>query len=464
MLCSRLDTILPSLINSNQGAFIKHISLAYNVLIFQDLIKGYNRKNSSPRCVMKIDLNKAYDSIDWDFLENWLKALCFPSKFICWIMICLRGTSYSLLLNGRIQGHFQGGKGLRQGDPISPLLFVIVMDYLTRMFLKASKDKGFRFHPMCKSLNLVNLCSADDLLIFCKANPQSVQILHSALTEFSLTSGLSINLSKSRIYLGGLTDAAKEDVLNCTNLQEGSFPLKYLGVLLRPSKCKASDFEIILKKIRLCLNSWASGNLSYASKTQLIQSVLMGIRNYWMNIFLLPQHVVRNIDRLCRNFLWGMKGTRSKFHLASWDFVCRPKAYGGLSLNKYASLHDEFVQQRKEEDGGKTKNEVDRYLIEDVEPMIEGVNFGILKWWAGNAFKYKILSTIARDVSHQPIIVREYMNENEVLETSEILESEITGDSDTTTAGASGSENISASSFGSINAPSTASLAAHGTD
>ncbi|XP_062085740.1 uncharacterized protein LOC133791848 [Humulus lupulus] len=91
-LCSRLATILPSLINSNQDAFIKHRSFAYNVLIFQDLIKGYNRKNSSPRCAMKIDLSKAYDSIDWDFLENLLKALCFPSKFICWIMICLIGT------------------------------------------------------------------------------------------------------------------------------------------------------------------------------------------------------------------------------------------------------------------------------------------------------------------------------------------------------------------------------------
>ncbi|XP_062075990.1 uncharacterized protein LOC133780132 [Humulus lupulus] len=284
MLCSRLAAILPSLINSNQGAFIKHRTLAYNVLIFQDLIKGYNRKNSSPRCAMKIDLSKAYDSIDWDFLENLLKALCFPSKFIRWIMICLRGTSYSLLLNGRIQGQFQGGKGLRQGDPISPLLFVIVMDYLTRMLIKASKDKGFRFHPMCKSLNLVNLCFANDLLNFCKANPQSVQILHSTLTEFSLTSGLSINHSKSRIYLGGLSVDVKEDVLSC--------------------------------------------------RTQLIQSILMGIRNYWMNIFLLPQHMVRNIDRLCRNFLWGVKGTHNKFHLASWEFVCRPKAYGGLEFRE----------------------------------------------------------------------------------------------------------------------------------
>ncbi|XP_062118568.1 uncharacterized protein LOC133832210 [Humulus lupulus] len=176
------------------------------------LIKVYNRKNSSPRCAMKIDLSKAYDSIDWDFLENLLNALCFPSRFIRWIMVCLRGASYSLVMNGRIQGHFKGGKGLRQGDPISPMLFVIVMDYLTRILIKASKEKGFIFHPMCKSLNLVNLCFADDLLIFCKTNSQSVQILHRALAEFQKVSGLSINHNKSHIYFGGLSKIAKAPI------------------------------------------------------------------------------------------------------------------------------------------------------------------------------------------------------------------------------------------------------------
>ncbi|XP_062114212.1 zinc finger BED domain-containing protein RICESLEEPER 2-like [Humulus lupulus] len=143
-----------------------------------------------------------------------------------------------------------------------------------------------------------------------------------------------------------------------------------------------------------------------------------------------------------------------------------------LFLKKYASLHDEFVQQRKEEDGGKTENEVDRYLTEEAEPMIEDENFDILKWWDENASKYKILSTIVRDVlskpvttwssSHQPFIVRDYMDEVKVPETSEILESKITSDSATVSA----SENIfaSPSPSGSVNAPYTASSAAQGTE
>ncbi|XP_062114484.1 zinc finger BED domain-containing protein RICESLEEPER 1-like [Humulus lupulus] len=126
-------------------------------------------------------------------------------------------------------------------------------------------------------------------------------------------------------------------------------------------------------------------------------------------------------------------------------------------LKKYALLHDEFVQQRKEEDGDKTKNEVDRYLTEDVEPMIKGVNFDILKGWVRNASKYKNLSTIARDML--ATVVSEAAISTGVMEMYNVAE--ITDD---ITIAASGSENISTSPSGSINAPSTASSAAQGTE
>ncbi|XP_062114489.1 uncharacterized mitochondrial protein AtMg01250-like [Humulus lupulus] len=183
-------------------------------------------------------------------------------------------------MNGSIQGQFQGAKGLRQGDPISPLLFVMVMDYLTRLLLKASMEKDFKFHPLCKSLKLVSLCFVDDLLLFCKANPRSVMIIQQVFKAFTKTSGLSINQSRSRIYIGGLAPGDKITLLQCSNLLEGQFPLSYLGVLLRPTKWRASDCEVILEKMRTRLNGWASRHLTYAGRVQLINSVLLGIRSY----------------------------------------------------------------------------------------------------------------------------------------------------------------------------------------
>ncbi|XP_062089477.1 uncharacterized protein LOC133796012 [Humulus lupulus] len=213
-----------------------------------------------------MDLSKAYDSIDWYFLEDLLKAYYFLSRFIQWIM--------------------------------------------------AAQHKDFRFHPLCKKLNLVNLCFADDLILFCKGSFRSVQILHASFRKFSQDSGLTVNLSKSHIYFGGFHSDEKRRIMECLKIEEDSFPLKYLGMFLRPTKWKVEDCGLILKKIQSRLHTWSSRNLSFAGRSQLIQSVLLGIRAYWMSIFLLPPRIIQEIDILCRNFLWGAKGNRSKFELS----------------------------------------------------------------------------------------------------------------------------------------------------
>ncbi|XP_062114518.1 uncharacterized protein LOC133825618 [Humulus lupulus] len=153
----------------------------------------------------------------------------------------------------------------------------------------------FKFHPLCKSLKIINLFFADDLIIFCKANKGSVQRVKPIFEDFCSSTGLKANQSKSQVYFGGVPNTDK-----------------------------------------LRLHTWASRHLSYAGRTQLITSVLLGLRNYWMNIFLLPQSIVKEVDKLCLWFLWGNNGTRSNFHLASWSKVCLPKALGGLGFGEEA--------------------------------------------------------------------------------------------------------------------------------
>ncbi|XP_062109574.1 uncharacterized protein LOC133821078 [Humulus lupulus] len=337
MLCDTLATVLPSLIHQNQGAFVKNRLLAHNILILQDIIKRYKRKNVSPRCVMKIDLSKAYDMLDWNFMEDILTAFCFPNKFIKWIMACLKDPTYLILMNSRIQGEFRGKKGLRQGDPISPLLFVLAMEYCTRLLCQASMDKSFRFHPKCKPLKMVNLCFADDLVIFCKGVSSSVQIMRDGFTEFCLASGLSANMAKSQVYFGGVAERKTHQLLDRLRFSEGGFPLKYLGVPLRTTKWKAGDCAIIITKIQQKIHTWASRRLSFAGRAQLINSVLLSIRSFWMSIFILPKSVTKEIDRLCRNFLWGVKDSntnRCKLYFTAWNQACLPKCMGGLGFKE----------------------------------------------------------------------------------------------------------------------------------
>ncbi|XP_062094166.1 uncharacterized protein LOC133800227 [Humulus lupulus] len=322
ILCSRLASVLPSLVHQNQGAFVKNRLLAHNILILQVIIKGYKWKNISPRCVLKIDLSKAYDMLDWNFLEDILTEFCFLVKFINWVMACLKDPTYLILMNGKVQGEFKGRKGLRQGDLISPLLFVLAIEYCTRLLRQASMDKGFRFHPKCKHLKIVNLCFADDLVIFCKGVNSSVQIIRDSFNEFCCASGLTANKDNSQVYFGGVAEKETQNLLEGLRFTEGNFPLKYLGVPLRTTRWKAGDCSLIIKNIQLKLHTWESRHLSFARRAQLINSVLLSIRSFWMSIFILPKSVTKEVDRLCINFLWGVKDNniqRSKMHFTAWD-------------------------------------------------------------------------------------------------------------------------------------------------
>ncbi|XP_062093552.1 uncharacterized protein LOC133799565 [Humulus lupulus] len=173
---------------------------------------------------------------------------------------------------------------------------------------------------------------AYDLLLFCKGSLSTVKIIKNVIGEFSSVIGLQINESKSQVYFGGVSAAEKIQISAELNLSEGSFPLKYLGVPMRPTKWKHEDCDIIIQKIKMRLHTWASRHLSFAGRMQLIHSVLFGLRNYWMSIFVLPQSIIKEVERLCRGFLWGVNGNMSKIHMDSWAKVCLPKAYGGLGF------------------------------------------------------------------------------------------------------------------------------------
>jgi len=133
---------------------------------------------------MKVDVHKAFDSVHWGFIRELLDSLKFPTQFTKWVMACISSVSYTILVNG-VQGEaFEGGRGLKQGDPLSPLLFVLAIDYFSRLMQHASCQPGFALHPHCRPLGLTHLMFADNVMIFSKANPTSISYISSALHVF----------------------------------------------------------------------------------------------------------------------------------------------------------------------------------------------------------------------------------------------------------------------------------------
>lgn len=183
---------------------------------------------------------------------------------------------------------------------------------------------------MCKTLKLTNICFADDLMIFCKANTRSVHTIWETFSEFSITSGLYANQQKSNIYIRGVSDQVKQEILELTGCNEGVFPMRYLGVPLSPTKWNKMDCKSLVDKVSKLLSRWASRNLSYAGRCQLINSVLFSV--YWATIFILPQSVLKELEQKCRRFLWGGDDSHRKTPLIAWDMVCLDKKSGGLNI------------------------------------------------------------------------------------------------------------------------------------
>lgn len=128
-----------------------------NIMMAHKLVQYYERKGITPRVCMKVDIRKAFDSISWSFLQNALTMLGFPTIFINWIIACITTPTFSILVNGTPYGHFPGKKGLRPGDPLSLLLFVICMEILSRALRHLPHYQSFRYHPKCHRNQITHL-------------------------------------------------------------------------------------------------------------------------------------------------------------------------------------------------------------------------------------------------------------------------------------------------------------------
>lgn len=222
-----------------------------------------------------------------------LIRLGFPHEFVCWIMECLTTVSYSLTLNGGLTKLFEGKRGIRQRDPMSPYLFVIAMEYLQREFSQLALNKDFHFHPRCKRLGVMHVCFADDLFMFCRADLKSIKLLQNAFLKFSRASGLQANPDKSSVYIAGINERMKELILEELGYNEGILPFKYLGVSLAPKKLSNQQCWPLVEKITVMISCWTSKLLSYSGRLQLIKLVILGCSLIGLRYFYYQRRLAR---------------------------------------------------------------------------------------------------------------------------------------------------------------------------
>ncbi|XP_074267035.1 uncharacterized protein LOC141590337 [Silene latifolia] len=203
----------------------------------------------------------------------------FPESFTQRVMTCVQTTSFSLCLNGSSFGYFKGKRTLRQGDPISPLIFTMCMEYLTRMIKYATDRWPFQYHPMCKGQCSIYYAVDQSFLLISKA------------------SGLKMNNTKLEVYFNGVAQELKSDIQQVTGFVEGSMPFRYLGVPIQAGKFTKKDCNILTEKMVNRIRSLGAKKLSYAGKID-------GSSDY------------------------------HRVPLITWDKVTLPKEEGGLGIKK----------------------------------------------------------------------------------------------------------------------------------
>ncbi|XP_056698292.1 uncharacterized protein [Spinacia oleracea] len=240
-----------------------------------DIVKMNRNSQHVPCCLMKLDLQKAYDTVDWNFLEEVMTNLSFPTHFIQLVMTCLTTTQYSVLINGV------------PTELIQPTREVIQVFFFVML-------EGFKL--------------------------------------FSSTTGLQVNAANSSIYCCGISQADKETISHLSGFKFGTLPFKYLGVPISTGKLKSCECEALVEKMTLRIKIWSSRHISFAGRIQLINSVLMSICVYWAQMFIFPKAVLKKINVICRSYLWHGSYDDGRPGAVAWDKLCWPKSHGGLGF------------------------------------------------------------------------------------------------------------------------------------
>ena len=333
VLANRLREVLDSLICPLQSAFIPGRQMIDSIVMAEEIVAAWRRSGTSG-FLWKVDFAKAYDSIDWRYLWNVLRRRGFPEIWVRWMKLCVSTSSCSVLVNGRPQGGwFQPQRGIRQGCPLAPLLFILAVDTLAFCMTRlCSRGHLLGFQTTSISGGIPLLQFADDTTFFIQGSEIAARTLSLMMEVFTDISGLQLNRAKSTIIGFGL-DA--EELSRCAEILAtpiGTLPIRYLGLPLTNRRLRTQDWQPVMAKVESRLSGWRGRLLSRGGRLILVKSVLSALPTFFMSVFQMPAGVRRRLESIMRQFFWHGTNAVRGGALVAWDAVCRPLSDGGLGI------------------------------------------------------------------------------------------------------------------------------------
>ncbi|GJY58836.1 RNA-directed DNA polymerase, eukaryota [Tanacetum coccineum] len=329
ILANRLNMVIYELISDVQSAFVPNRQILDGPFILNELI-SWCKSHKSKAMIFKVDFEKAFDSVRWDYLDGILSNFGFGPKWRGWIQGYLSSAMGSILVNGSPTSEFQFHKGLKQGDPLSPFLFILVMESLHLSFnniLNAGLFKGVCIND---SLTLSHLFYVDDAIFLGKCDRANVVTIVHMLKCFFMASALQINIHKSKLMGIGVSQKevkAADSIIGCSTF---SNPFTYLGVKVGMSSSRRKSWDEVIGKISARLSKWKIKTLSIGGRLTLIKSVLTSLPLYHMPIYKAPMGVLRDMESFRRRFFNGIDKNERKISMigsvlrsSPWNCIIR---------------------------------------------------------------------------------------------------------------------------------------------
>ena len=342
VLANRLKRVLPQIISEHQSAFIKGRLITDNSLVaFETLhyMKNHNSGNSS-YMALKLDMSKAYDRVEWSFLKDVMIKMGFNDRWVALIMECISSVTYSLLINGEPFGNIKPSRGIRQGDPFSPYLFMLCSKGFHRMIQKATEKGEIQGVSICRNgPKLTHLFFTNDSLLFCRATTHDCQKVLEILSNYERVSGQKLNREKTAFFFSKSTPSFM-DLLGVNELKQYE---EYLGLPALVRMNKRASFDRLKQKVWKRLQGWEGKLLSQAGREVHIKSVIQAIPTFIMSCFKLPTTLCHEIETLIRKFWWGQRGERRKVHWVKWGDLCQDKGQGGIGFKDLTMFNEAML-------------------------------------------------------------------------------------------------------------------------
>ena len=329
-IANRMRPLLPSIIHDTQSGFLQDRSIFDNIFLFWEMT-ALAQHHKQSLAILLLDFEKAYDKVDWDFLEAVLLKLGFPCAWIKGVSALYRHASSSVLFSGGYGTLFPISRSVRQGCPLAPFLFILFGEALSS-FLRSSTVAIQALALPIENSTVLDAEFADDIALYIHGDVSNLDRVQNALQTFSDATGASLNWNKSvGLWVSDVPRLEWYPGPEFRWLNNGE-PIRYLGCLVGIDLSPKAMLSPLLLSIKRKLVYWDAQHLSFAGRVVITNSVLLASMWFIASVWLFSRSAIMKVQSLIRNFLWGGKNGSRAVAKVAWDVLVMPKSQGGLAL------------------------------------------------------------------------------------------------------------------------------------